>query len=172
MVIAVVIAIVIAFVVAAIVVIIHHCHLRLVIIILSIFIVSAIVISVICAAPFPFVASLPPASSNDDHNVIIVVIVIVCLLSVLAGCHFSLSSVVIDLCCPCCHCPRPHQGPHTVKMVTAADATSRALVVVLFGPVATVWVAVEGMTLLPLNGSGFRQGSCFACWYIFYVFLP
>jgi hypothetical protein len=122
--------------------------------------------------PFPLVASLPPASGDDDHNVIVVVIVVVCLSSVPAGCHFSLSSVVIDLCRRCRHCPRPHQGPHTVKLVTAANATSRALVIVLFGPVAAVWAAVEGMTMLPSNGSGFGRGSCFACWYIFYVFLP
>jgi hypothetical protein len=43
-------------------------------------------------------------------------------------------------------------------MITAANATSRAVVVVLFGPVVTVRVAVEGMTLLPLKGSGFSEG--------------
>jgi hypothetical protein len=43
-------------------------------------------------------------------------------------------------------------------MITAANATSRAIVVVLFGPVVTVWAAVEGMTLQPLWGSGFNEG--------------
>jgi hypothetical protein len=43
-------------------------------------------------------------------------------------------------------------------MITAADATSRAIVVVLFGPVIAVWVAVEGMTFLPSKGSGFGKG--------------
>jgi hypothetical protein len=43
-------------------------------------------------------------------------------------------------------------------MITAANANSRAVVVVLFGPDITVWVAVEGMTLLPLKGSGFGEG--------------
>jgi hypothetical protein len=43
-------------------------------------------------------------------------------------------------------------------MIAAADATSRAVVVVLFGPVVAVWAAVEGMTLLPLKGSGFGEG--------------
>jgi hypothetical protein len=42
-------------------------------------------------------------------------------------------------------------------MIAAADATSRAIVVVLFGPAAAVWAAVEGMTLLPLLGSGFGE---------------
>jgi hypothetical protein len=68
-------------------------------------------------------------------------------------------SIIIDLCRRCCHPPRPHQGPNTAnKMIAAADATSRAIVVVLFGPVVAVWVAVEGMTLLPLKGSGFGKG--------------
>jgi hypothetical protein len=43
-------------------------------------------------------------------------------------------------------------------MIAAADATSRAVVVVLFGPVVAFWAAVEGMTLLPLSGSGFGEG--------------
>jgi hypothetical protein len=43
-------------------------------------------------------------------------------------------------------------------MIAAADATSRAIVVVLFGPVVAVWAAVEGMTLLPSKGSGFSKG--------------
>jgi hypothetical protein len=43
-------------------------------------------------------------------------------------------------------------------MITAAGATSRAIVVVLFGPDIAVWAAVEGMTLLPLKGSGFGKG--------------
>jgi hypothetical protein len=43
-------------------------------------------------------------------------------------------------------------------MITAADFTSRVIVVVLFGPDIAVWVAVEGMTLLPLKGSGFGKG--------------
>jgi hypothetical protein len=42
-------------------------------------------------------------------------------------------------------------------MITAADATSRAVVVILFGPVVAVWAAVEGMTLLPSKGSGFGE---------------
>jgi hypothetical protein len=68
-------------------------------------------------------------------------------------------SAVINLCHHRCHPPRPHQGPHTTnEMITAANATSRAIVVVLFGPVVTVWVAVEGMTLLPSKGSGFGEG--------------
>jgi hypothetical protein len=43
-------------------------------------------------------------------------------------------------------------------MITTADATSRAAVVIVFGPVVAVWVAVEGMTLLPSKGSGFGKG--------------
>jgi hypothetical protein len=43
-------------------------------------------------------------------------------------------------------------------MIAAADTTSRAIVVVLFGPVVAVWAAVEGMTLLPSKGSGFGEG--------------
>jgi hypothetical protein len=43
-------------------------------------------------------------------------------------------------------------------MIAAADATSRAVVVIVFGPVVAVWAAVEGMTLLPSNGSGFGEG--------------
>jgi hypothetical protein len=43
-------------------------------------------------------------------------------------------------------------------MIAAADATSRAVVVVLFGPVVAFWAAVEGMTLLPSSGSGFGEG--------------
>jgi hypothetical protein len=82
-------------------------------------------------------------------------------------------SIVIDLCC-CCHqhCPRPHQGPHTAEMFAAANATSRAVVVVLFGLIVAVWVAVEGMTLLPLSGSDFGEGHVLPVRYIFYVFLP
>jgi hypothetical protein len=56
-------------------------------------------------------------------------------------------------------------------MITAADATSRAVVVVLFDPIVAVWVAVEGMTLLPLKGSGFGEGHVLPVRYIFYVFL-
>ena len=66
-------------------------------------------------------------------------------------------SVVINLCHRC-HCPRPHQGPHTAEMIAAANTTSRVVVVVLFGPIVAVWAAVEGMTLLPLKGSGFGEG--------------
>jgi hypothetical protein len=43
-------------------------------------------------------------------------------------------------------------------MIAAANATSRAIVVVVFGPVVAVWAAVEGMTLLPSKGSGFGEG--------------
>jgi hypothetical protein len=43
-------------------------------------------------------------------------------------------------------------------MIAAANATSRAIVIVLFGPIVAVWEAVEGMTLLPLKGSGFGEG--------------
>jgi hypothetical protein len=43
-------------------------------------------------------------------------------------------------------------------MIAAADATSRAVVVVIFGHVVAVWAAVEGMTLLPSKGSGFGEG--------------
>jgi hypothetical protein len=43
-------------------------------------------------------------------------------------------------------------------MIAAANATSRAVVIVIFGPVVTVWAAVEGMTLLPSKGSGFGEG--------------
>jgi hypothetical protein len=57
-------------------------------------------------------------------------------------------------------------------MIAAADATSRAVVVVFFGPVIPVWAAVEGMTLLPLKGSGFGKGHVLSVSYIFYVFLP
>jgi hypothetical protein len=57
-------------------------------------------------------------------------------------------------------------------MIAAADATSRAVVVVLFGPVVAVWAAVEGMTLLPSKGSEFGEGHVLPVRYIFYVFLP
>jgi hypothetical protein len=55
-------------------------------------------------------------------------------------------------------------------MIAAADATSRAIVVVLFGPVVAVWAAVEGITLLPSLGSGFVEGHVLPVRYIFYVF--
>ncbi len=56
-------------------------------------------------------------------------------------------------------------------MIAAADATSRAIVVVLFSPIIAVWVVVEGMTLLPSKGSGFGKGHVLPVRYIFYVFL-
>jgi hypothetical protein len=69
------------------------------------------------------------------------------------------TGAVINLCHRHRHHPRPHQGPHTAnEMIAAANATSRAVVVVAFGPVITVWAAVEGMTLLPSKGSGFGEG--------------
>ncbi len=69
------------------------------------------------------------------------------------------TSAIIDLCRRRRHLPRPHQGRHTAnEMIAAADATSRAVVVVVFGTVVTVWAAVEGMTLLPSKGSGFGKG--------------
>jgi hypothetical protein len=43
-------------------------------------------------------------------------------------------------------------------MIAAANATSRAVVVVIFGLIVAVWAAVEGMTLLPSKGSGFGEG--------------
>jgi hypothetical protein len=43
-------------------------------------------------------------------------------------------------------------------MIVAADATSRAIVIVIFGPIVAVWAVVEGMTLLPSKGSGFGKG--------------
>jgi hypothetical protein len=46
-------------------------------------------------------------------------------------------------------------------MIAAADATSRAIVVIVFGPIVAVWAAVEGMTLLPSKGSGFGEGHVF-----------
>jgi hypothetical protein len=46
-------------------------------------------------------------------------------------------------------------------MIDAANATSRAIVVVVFGPVVAVWAAVKGMTLLPSKGSGFDKGHVF-----------
>jgi hypothetical protein len=57
-------------------------------------------------------------------------------------------------------------------MITTADAFSRAVVVILFGPIFAVWAAVEGMTLLPLKGSGFGEGYVLPVRYIFYIFLP
>jgi hypothetical protein len=57
-------------------------------------------------------------------------------------------------------------------MIATADATSRVVVVVLFGPVIAVWAAVEGMTLLPSKGSGFGEGHVLPVRNIFYVFLP
>jgi hypothetical protein len=57
-------------------------------------------------------------------------------------------------------------------MIAAADATSRAVVVIVFGPVVAVWAVVEGMTLLPSKGSGFGEGHVLPVRYIFYVFLP
>jgi hypothetical protein len=56
-------------------------------------------------------------------------------------------------------------------MIAAANATSRAVVVVLFGSVIAVWAAVEGMTLLPSKGSGFGEGHVLPVRYIFYIFL-
>jgi hypothetical protein len=44
-------------------------------------------------------------------------------------------------------------------MIATANATSRAVVVVLFGPVVAVRAAVEGMTLLSSKGSGFGKGN-------------
>jgi hypothetical protein len=43
-------------------------------------------------------------------------------------------------------------------MIPAANATSRAIVIVIFGLVVAVWAVVEGMTLLPSKGSGFGEG--------------
>jgi hypothetical protein len=43
-------------------------------------------------------------------------------------------------------------------MIAAANATSRAIVVVLFGPLVAVWAVVEGVALLPSKGSGFGEG--------------
>jgi hypothetical protein len=43
-------------------------------------------------------------------------------------------------------------------MIAAANAASRAVVIIVFDPVVAVWVAVEGMTLLPSKGSGFGEG--------------
>jgi hypothetical protein len=57
-------------------------------------------------------------------------------------------------------------------MIAAANANSRAVVVVLFGPVVAVWAVVEGMTLLPSSGSGFGEGHVLPVRYIFYVLLP
>jgi hypothetical protein len=57
-------------------------------------------------------------------------------------------------------------------MIASADATSRVIVIILFGPVAAVWAAVEGKTLLPSKGPGFGEGHVLPVWYIFYVFLP
>jgi hypothetical protein len=57
-------------------------------------------------------------------------------------------------------------------MIAAANATSRAVVVILFGPVIAIWVAVEGMTLLSSMGSGFGEGRVLLVRDIFYVFLP
>ncbi len=57
-------------------------------------------------------------------------------------------------------------------MIATANATSGAIIVVLFGPVIAVWAAVEGMTLLPLLASGFGEGHVLPVRYIFYVFLP
>jgi hypothetical protein len=55
-------------------------------------------------------------------------------------------------------------------MIATANATSRAVVIVLFGPVAAVWA--EGMALLPSKGSGFGEGHILPFRYIFYIFLP
>jgi hypothetical protein len=57
-------------------------------------------------------------------------------------------------------------------MIAAADTTSRAVVVVLFGPVIAVWAVVEGMTFLPSKGSDFGEGHVLLVRCIFYVFLP
>jgi hypothetical protein len=56
-------------------------------------------------------------------------------------------------------------------MIATANATSRAVVVILFGPIVAVWAAVEGMILLPSKGSGFGEGHVLSVRYIFYVFL-
>jgi hypothetical protein len=152
---AIVIAIVIAIVVAIIVVIIHSRHLchRCHRLIVSVIVVSVIVISVVFAALFPLLLALCllPAAMMTTRL----------LLLLLSYCEDNLrrTSAVIDLCCCRCHRPRPHQGPHTAnKMIAAANATSRAVVVNVFGPIVAVWAAVEGMTLLPLKGSGFGKG--------------
>jgi hypothetical protein len=69
------------------------------------------------------------------------------------------TSTIIDLCHHRRHCPRSHQGPRIAnEMIAAANATSGAIVLVVFGPVAAVWAVVEGMTLLPSKGSGFGKG--------------
>jgi hypothetical protein len=57
-------------------------------------------------------------------------------------------------------------------MIAAANATSRAVVVVLFGPIVAVWAVVEGMTLLPSKSFGFCEGHALPVRYIFYVILP
>jgi hypothetical protein len=44
-------------------------------------------------------------------------------------------------------------------MIAAANATSRAIVVVLFGLIIAVWAAVEGMTLLPSKSSSSGEGN-------------
>jgi hypothetical protein len=44
-------------------------------------------------------------------------------------------------------------------MIATANATSRVIVIGLFGPIVAVWVAEEGMTLLPSKGSGFGEGQ-------------
>jgi hypothetical protein len=43
-------------------------------------------------------------------------------------------------------------------MIATANATSRVVVVIVFGPVIAVWAAVEGVSLLPSKGSGFDEG--------------
>ncbi len=36
--------------------------------------------------------------------------------------------------------------------------TSRAVVIILLGPVVPIWASMDGMTLLPSKGSGFGEG--------------
>ncbi len=68
--------------------------------------------------------------------------------------------------------PDPIQDPHAAnEMITAADVTSSAVVVILFGTIIAVWAAVEGVPLL-WKDSGFGKGHVLPVWYIFYLFLP
>jgi hypothetical protein len=152
---AIAVAIVIAIVVAIIIIIIHcHClrHLPRHLVV-AVIVVSVIVISVVFATLFPLLLALclPPA--------VMMTTTLSLLLLSYRDDNLRRTSAIINFCPHRHHCPRPHQGPHTTnKMIAAADATSRSVVVVIFGPVVAVWVAVEGMTLLPSKGSGFGKG--------------
>jgi hypothetical protein len=140
--------IVVSVVVAGIIVIIHrHCrcyhHRNLFLVVIIVAVVSVIIVSALSAPPFfPsfFPLHLPQAATMTTT------------LSSLSSSYrdndLRRTGVVIHLCRQRRCRPRPHPGhPHCQRNDTAANVTSRAIVVVLFGTVVAVWAAV-GVPLL------------------------